>query len=344
MSKLLNSSLPIAAAPMAGGPSSVAFVKAASGAGGFGFLAGGNKTTQALADQISEVRADVASFGVNLFAPPQDNIDAQQFSAYVDRLGPEAAAHGIELSRAAETGDDEWEEKLQLLVDDPVEVVSFTFGLPGVADVSRLQQAGSIVLVTVTNATEASAADELGVNGIVVQGFRAGGHSAVHDVHSWPAEVETSELVRSIRHTVRLPIIAAGGVDGPTAVSALLDAGAEAVSVGTMFLRTHEAGTSPTHRRALAGASVADSAHTETVLTRAFTGRPARALRNGFIDRHHAAAPAGYPEVHYLTRELRAAAGAAGDADRLHLWAGTGFRHAPEASAADVVRLLASGL
>ncbi|WP_258934453.1 nitronate monooxygenase [Nesterenkonia pannonica] len=70
----------------------------------------------------------------------------------------------------------------------------------------------------------------------------------------------------------------------------ILDAGAEAVVVGTLLLRTDEAGTSPTHRAALS-----DPQFEETVLTRAFTGRPAQALRNGFIDRHHAAAPTAYP-------------------------------------------------
>ena len=89
-----------------------------------------------------------------------------------------------------------------------------------------------------------------------------------------------------------------------------------------------------THQRALG-----DPAFIETVLTRAFTGRPARALRNGFVDRHPEGI-VGYPAVHHLTRSLRQAAGAAGDADRLHLWAGTGWRSAPTGPAADVVRHL----
>jgi NAD(P)H-dependent flavin oxidoreductase YrpB (nitropropane dioxygenase family) len=134
-------------------------------------------------------------------------------------------------------------------------------------------------------------------------------------------------------------VVAAGGVDGPDAVRRLLAAGAEGVAVGTLLLRTDEAGTSQAHRAALA-----DPAFAETVVTRAFTGRPARALRNGFIDRHGSAAPDAYPAVHHLTRELRAAAGRAGDTDRLHLWAGTGYRRAAEGPAAAVVRRLAAGV
>jgi NAD(P)H-dependent flavin oxidoreductase YrpB (nitropropane dioxygenase family) len=79
------------------------------------------------------------------------------------------------------------------------------------------------------------------------------------------------------------------------------------------------------------------------VLTRAFSGRPARALRNHFVDRYDAIAPAGYPAVHHLTSPLRKAAAAAGDAERVNLWAGTGFRHAAEGSVAEVLGHLTPG-
>lgn len=116
-------------------------------------------------------------------------------------------------------------------------------------------------------------------------------------------------------------------------------AGAEAVAIGTLLLRTHESGASQTHKDALA-----DPAFTETVITHAFTGRPARGLRNEFIDRHEPTAPFGYPALHHLTRPLRQAAAKAGDAERLHLWAGTGFRAATVAAAGYVVRGLGRGL
>src|SRR5699024_4055461 len=141
-----------------------------------------------------------------------------------------------------------------------------------------------------------------------------------------------------VRAAVDLPLLGAGGVDGPGAVREVLAAGAEGAVTGTMLLRTDEAGTSPTHRAALA-----DPAFTETALTRAFTGRPARSLRHDPVDRHHATGRPGSPEVRHLTRALRRAAGAAGDPQRLHLWAVTGWRDAPEGPAADVIRHLAEG-
>ena len=109
--------------------------------------------------------------------------------------------------------------------------------------------------------------------------------------------------------------------------------------MGTVLLRANESGASATHQAALT-----DPARTETVLTHAFTGRPARGLRNAFIDAHEAEAPLGYPALHHLTSPLRKAAAAAGKPDYVHLWAGTGYRHATAEPTADILRRLAADL
>lgn len=340
---LLDSRLPLVAAPMAGEPTTIALARAVAAAGAFPFLVGGYKDPAALAAQITELRAALAAdgsapgFGVKLFVPQAPPPDASAIAAYAERLRTDAL--GVRLDPAPIHDDDAWRAKLDLLLRDPVPVVSLTFGLPDGADIAALRQVGTRVLATVTSADEALAARDAGVDGLVVQGWGAGGHSAIHDFAHDPVVMPTGRLVAAVREAVDLPLIAAGGVDGPAAVRELLDAGAQAAAIGTLLLRTHEAGTSPTDRAALADPSL-----TETVLTRAFTGRPARALRTSFIDRHGAAAPTAYPAIHHLTRELRAAAGAAGDAQRLHLWAGTGWRAAREEPAARVIERLAAGV
>ncbi len=148
-----------------------------------------------------------------------------------------------------------------------------------------------------------------------------------------------AELVERIVAAVPLPVIAAGGLATPAAVAEVIRAGAAAAAVGTVLLRADESGASATHRAALT-----DPRFTETVLTHAFTGRPARGLRNAFIDAHEAQAPLGYPALHHLTSPLRKAAAAAGKPDYVHLWAGTGYRDATAEPAADILRRLASGL
>ncbi|NYI44680.1 NAD(P)H-dependent flavin oxidoreductase YrpB (nitropropane dioxygenase family) [Nocardioides aromaticivorans] len=330
---LLDTDLPIIAAPMAGGPTTVALATAVTDAGGFSFLPAGYLTAAAFESLLGEARAAGRPFGVNLFVPQPGAIDPAAYAAYRTALADEAAALGVDLPSEPRHDDDAWGEKVDLLVADPVPLVSLTFGLPAAADIRRLQAAGSRVLATVTTPDEARAAEEAGVDGLVVQGPAAGGHSGTFDPRRPIRDEATGDVVRSVRATSPLPVLAGGGVDGPAAVHALLAAGAEAVAVGTLLLRAEEAGTSATHR-----ATLADPAFATTVVTHAFTGRPARALRNGFVDRHGTTAPYGYPELHHLTRDLRRAAAAAGDPHRLHLWAGTGHRSAVAAPAAEIVR------
>jgi nitronate monooxygenase len=110
-----------------------------------------------------------------------------------------------------------------------------------------------------------------------------------------------------------------------------LAAGAAAAQLGTAFLLADEAGSSPVHRAALQ-----DSQFIETVVTRAFSGRYARGLRNRFVDEHEAEAPLGYPEIHWLTSPLRAASVRAGDPQAVNVWAGTGYRQAKAATVADI--------
>jgi nitronate monooxygenase len=338
----LGASIPLVAAPMAGGPSTPALVLAASEAGGLGFLAGGYKKPDQLAAQIAEVRAGMSRFGVNLFgvnlfAPNPVPIDRDAFTEYAQALRELAATYGIDLKDVeALEDDDDWEDKVDMLANDPVPVVSFTFGLPPAEAVRRLQNAGSLVLQTVTNPSEAQQAAALGVDGLVVQSHKAGGHSGTLTPETPVAEIPMGELLDRVRSKSDLPLWAAGGISTPDGVREALAAGAEAAVAGSVLLRTPESGASGVYKEALA-----DGARTETLLTTAFSGRPARALRNRFIERFHPLAPAGYPALHHLTSPIRKAAAAAGDPEAINIWAGTGYRDATEEPAADILRRLA---
>ncbi len=340
MSTIFGADLPVLAAPMAGGPGAPALVVAAGRAGSFGFVAGGYQQPAALAGQIATVATAGVPFGVNLFAPNPVPVDRAAFRGYADLIAPEADRYGITLDAAAPIEDDDlWHDKLDVLVAHPVPVVSFTFGLPSRADLALLRGTGALLVQTVTNADEARAAAEAGVDALAVQAAAAGGHSGTFTPDRPLTGLPAHELVAAIRSTVDLPLIAAGGISGSDAVAAAITAGAVAVAVGTVLLRSDEAGTSATHAAALA-----DPARTTTVLTHAFTGRPARGLRNDFTDRYSDVAPYGYPALHHLTSGMRKAAAAAGDPERVHLWAGTGFRHATEEPVAAILTRLAATL
>jgi len=140
-----------------------------------------------------------------------------------------------------------------------------------------------------------------------------------------------------VRRAVDLPVFAAGGIADAGDVTAALHAGALATLVGTLLLRSDESGLSTTHQAALV-----DKQDVATTLTRAFTGRPARAIRNAFVDCYSDIAPLGYPALHHLTSALRKAAAAAGDQERVHLWAGTGHGAVRAASTEEILTDLAA--
>jgi NAD(P)H-dependent flavin oxidoreductase YrpB (nitropropane dioxygenase family) len=329
MANPLDVALPIVGAPMAGGPSGPALVAGVADAGGLGFLAAGYKDPDQVAAEIAGLRG--RPFGVNVFVPGGPAIAEAEFRQYATSIAAEGRQYGLELAKAPLVADDDhWAAKIDLLVRNPVPVVSFTFGVPPGDVIAALRRAGSRVLITVTSPDEVATAAE--ADALIVQSSEAGAHSGTHDPQRRPIETRLADLVPQIRARTTRPLIVAGGLATPQQVRDALHLGADAVMVGTALLRTDESGASQLHKDALA-----DPVRTRTVITRAFTGRPARGLLNGFIERNEPLAPTGYPAVHHLTRPLRAAALKAGDAERVNLWAGTGFRHARTGPVADVI-------
>jgi nitronate monooxygenase len=322
---------PIVQAPMAGGPSTPALAVAVSEAGGLGFVAAGYRSAEGMREEIDEVRgATRAPFGVNLFVPGSPAVDEAALRSYVERLRTEAERYGVEPGEAR-ADDDDWDAKLAVLHEQPVPVVSFTFGCPAPELVTSLRDAGSEVWVTVTDPAEARAATHAGADALVLQGAEGGGHRGSFEDRPAAEGLSVLALLRLVRNELELPLVAAGGiVDGP-AVAAVLAAGAAAAQLGTAFMLCPEAATSPAHRAAIAAAA-------PTGLTRAFSGRLARGIENRFMREHEDGAPLAYPHVHYATSPIRAAARERGDSGGFNLWAGQAHELARELPAAELVR------
>lgn len=340
---------PFVGAPMAGGPSTAALAAAVTAAGGLGFLAAGNRPPSGVREDIEQVRARTdGPFGVNLFVPLAANTAAPgtavdpavhlSVALYREALRETARHYGVQLPETDPADDDGWREKLELVERLRVPVVSFTFGLPAAETFERLAEAGSTTAVTVTSVAEAEASVQAGADLLVLQGPAAGGHRATHRAEDVPGEQSLAELVSAVRGVVDVPLVAAGGITSAADAEAVRAVGADAVQVGTLLLRTPEAGTSATYREALGSGRYAG-----TAVTRAFSGRLARGLRNGFVDRFSDMAPAAYPQVNQLTRPIRAAAAAAGDPEAVSLWASPYFDRATDRPAAEVVREIVPG-
>ncbi|MGJ9371618.1 NAD(P)H-dependent flavin oxidoreductase [Nesterenkonia sp. CF4.4] len=362
-----GATIPMVAAPMAGGPSRPELVSAAAEAGGIGFLAAGYKKPEDLAAQIQQVQRSTPRFGVNLFVPNPVPIGAATLArhraavqewlenhaqdgapwaaavklpelASLDGVGSaEGLSADVRADDRADLWDDFWEQKLAVLEAHPVPLISLTFGLPGVGDIARMQSTGAKVLQTVTSTQEAQDADRAGVDGLIVQASPAGGHSGSWTPQRVPEHTELLELLSAVARVTALPLWAAGGIADAAGVSSVLGAGAEAAVLGTALLRSPESGAHATHKQALA----TPPGEPETIITTAFSGRPARALRNSFTDALTGSSPSGFPALHQLSGGLRRAAGAAGDPHGLNLWAGTGFASARSEPAAEIMRSLA---
>ncbi|WP_035763970.1 nitronate monooxygenase [Arthrobacter sp. H20] len=330
---------PILVAPMAGGVSTPALVTAVARGGGLGFLAAGYKPVAAIQSEISEVRANGLAFGVNLFVPGPPTIDTVALQAYRTSLGAMAARLGVALPEPT-YDDDAWGAKIDFLLAEPVPFVSLTFGLPDREIIRALKERGTVVIATVTRHSELLSAQDYGVDAAVLQHSAAGGHSAAFAPDAPPGApfTDVAALTSELFPHSTIPLIAAGGLTGASDINEALAAGAAAVQLGTLLVRTHESGAPQLHKDALASPTFQG-----TALTRAFSGRPARGLENQFM-RDHRDAPAGYPELHHVTSPLRAAAATAGDPDAMALWAGTGYRAAPSMPAAELVSQLVAGL
>ena len=152
---VIDLDVPVVQAPMAGGPSTPSLAAAVSRVGGLGFLAAGYKSPEAVLADITATRELTRQpFGVNVFAPSGGPADRDTVNRYADRLRDQASALGVVLGDPR-FDDDHYQQKLQLLVQERVAVVSFTFGCPAPSVVQRLQQVGTSVWVTVTDPQEA---------------------------------------------------------------------------------------------------------------------------------------------------------------------------------------------
>jgi nitronate monooxygenase len=327
--------LPIIQAPMAGGPDSPALAAAVSVAGGLGSLGCAYAAPAEIEAVAAAVRARTTRpFALNLFVrtdtPDEPGADARVAAV----LRPMRAELGLADAIAAGPGLPRWEDQLDAVLRIAPRVFSFTFGAPSRDQLAALHARAIFVIGTATTVDEAGVLDELGVDAICAQGAEAGGHRGTFLGRFEDALVGTFALVPQIVQRTRRPVIAAGGIMDGRGIRAALTLGAKAVQLGTAFMTCPEAGTSAPHRAALTSARA-------TVITRAFSGRPARGIRNRMTDAFEAVAPAPFPQQQQMTHELRRAATAHARPDLMQLWAGQGAPLLRAMPAAELVATLA---
>ena len=330
---------PIIQAPMTGGPGTPQLVAAVSDAGGLGSLAGGSLRPEQLRDAIAEVRALTdRPFAVSLAATAPAKPDAERVARARELLAPYRAELGLAPDTAEPPEPADFVEQLDVVLDEKVPALSFIFGVPDAVCLELLRDAGVATLGTATHLLEAIVLEESGVDFIVAQGAEAGGHRGTFIGQPEQGLVGILTLVPLLAKHVRSPIIAAGGIMDGRGIAAARVLGAAGVQMGTAFLACPESGAHPAYKALLSqGNEIA------TTLSRVFTGRCGRVLRNRLVDelRAHEAEFAGFPLQLFLTQELGQAAAERGMTDFMALWAGQGCHLCESRPAAELVALWA---
>jgi nitronate monooxygenase len=336
---LLGIDLPIVQAPMAGS-ATPELAAAVANAGGLGSLGVAMMKPAELREAIGKLRSLTNKpFNLNYFVHGEPELDGYDMGPMQSALAPHYAAFGLGAVPAPASPAPSFnDEQLALLLELQPKVASFHFGLPSEEAMRAVRKAGIVVLGSATTVAEAKALERGGVDAIVAQGHEAGGHRGTFLDHVDLGTVGTMALVPQVVDAVSVPVIAAGGIGDARGIAAAFMLGAAGVQLGTAYLVCPEAGVSPLYRKALS--EVSDHA---TVVTKLFSGRPARAIRNRLTEELRAledkAAP--FPAQRGMVAPLLAASAREGKAEFAQLWSGQAARLARvEPAGEKTVRLM----
>ena len=314
---------PIIQGPLGGLPSQ-RLTAAVSNYGGLGSFGAHSLEPEAIKDVIAEIRSLTSKpFAMNLWVSMEDDgartSDESAFNRSLAPLAVHLAALGAPRPAYKPHSPIRFEDQARVLLNANIPVFSFIVGIPPREILAECRMKGIVTIGTATTPDEAAALQEAGVDAIVASGFEAGGHRGSFLRAAEDSLTGTLSLVPQVVDLVDVPVIAAGGIADARGVTAALALGAEAVQMGTAFLACEESGASRLHREALLRKKAG-----HTALTKGFTGRLARGIRNRLMEElnREETKILPYPLQRALVRNLSIAAEAAERSDLLPMWAG----------------------
>lgn len=336
---LLKVKYPLVQAPMLG-VTTPEMVAAVSNEGGLGSLPVGLQSPEKTLDLIRKTKALTDKpFAVNLFAHDMPAIDVAAISAIQDKLVVITNRYGLEhpLVDIEKLQHYSYREQVEILISEHVPVVSFTFGVIDAESIRRLHDAGIVLIGTATSVREAKHLERIGIDLITAQGIEAGGHRGTFFFDEPLPQIGAMSLIPQVVDEVSVPVLAAGGIMDGRTIKAAMILGAAGVQVGSAFLRSNESLSIDNYKQV-----VHESVDTDTVLTRAFSGRWARGIRNTFhneVEKLNLDFPA-YPLLNDLTVPIRTASQKLNNKEFTTLWAGQSAHLAKLKTSAEIVREL----
>jgi nitronate monooxygenase len=296
-----------------------------SNAGGLGVIGAGYMTPEAMKEAITKVRSlTVKPFAVNIFIVNMAKSD-NRTKEVKEKYKPIYENLHLVPTEEDVLATDYYKEQFSVLVEEKVPVISTTFGLPSREEIDRAHTRGIKLITMITTVLEAMDAEKAGVDVLVAQGSEAGGHRGTFDVseNQEGSLVGTMALVPQVVDHVNLPVIATGGIMDGRGLVASLALGAQGIQLGSRFLNVAESGADQAYQKALK-----ESTENSTTITNTFSGRPARAIKNRFVEFHlqQNLKALEYPIQNQVTSSLRNAAKQQGKSEYMSLWAGQGIR------------------
>jgi nitronate monooxygenase len=335
MTELLKIEHPIIQAPMAGGITISKLVAEVSNAGGLGMIGAGYMTSTQIREQIREIKQLTSKpFGINLFVPTEFTYTENEINSANELLQPIRnqlhinEENSIEIPTSAHVFES-FTEQIKVVIEERVPVCSFTFGIPSKEIMKELNRNHIILMGTATTVEEAIIVEKSGMDMVVVQGSEAGGHRGNFIRLSQDSLIGLMSLIPQVVDHVSIPVIAAGGIMDGRGLMASLCLGAMGVQMGTAFLTCIESGAHPIYKKAILHAK-----EDQIVLTRAFSGKYARGIKNKFIEemeKHEDLLP-DFPVQNALTQPIRKASSSQQNPDYLSLWSGQSPRLAKNQS------------
>ncbi|HAT6977423.1 TPA: nitronate monooxygenase [Legionella pneumophila] len=338
LTEKLGIQFPIIQAPMAGGATTPELVAAVSNSGGLGSLGAGYMKHNEIKQAIRKIRQLTNKpFAVNLFIPEAHHATPEQIQQACDDINLCCTELNIEISPVSSPYSQSFVEQMQILIEEKIPVFSYAFGTLEPMWIKHLKKNGTFLIGTATTIQEARILEASGIDAIVAQGSEAGGHRGTFIGNAEDALIQLSDLIPQIIETIRIPVIAAGGIMNGKGIVSAMNAGASGVQMGTAFLSCFEAEISHQYKQTLLSQQ-----QDNTVLTRAFSGKLARGIRNQFItcmDKRKVNI-LDYPIQNALTQVMRQKARENDNIDFMSLWAGQSAQLCRPMSAGDLINTL----
>lgn len=341
LTDLLQIKYPIIQAPMAGGITTTDLVISVANAGGLGMIGAGYMGIEQLRSQIRDVKKHTQNFGVNLFVPEEFSAKSSEIELANKSLQPIREKLNVSEEHTIlptyEKTLENFHEQINVLLEEQVRVCSFTFGVPDQSLISKLKERNIIVVGTATTVKEAMEIEQIKMDAVVVQGSEAGGHRGNYKSETADSLIGLMSLIPQVVDKVKIPVIAAGGIMDERGLVASLILGAKAVQMGTAFLTTKESGANEIHKN-----EILQTTEDEIVLTKSFSGKYARGIKNDFIsymEKDEEELPP-FPVQNRLTQSIRKVASLEKNKEYMSLWSGQSPRLATNKTATQLIETI----